>query len=198
MNEARYLSIGGPPAIAPPSRGVSVVGAMTALWCAGFAAISIWFELTDYFSTGQYAQYTAGFSVVNWVVTAIKVVGVTVALLAIARRPRLLAPNLVGTLLWGAFTTITIYVLGSVMQAALMLTGVAGDADQIDAASVAYVLLFTLAAAGFGILAVSYGRRARLGKREMLLGAVGAPILLGGVLVVVPTVLAAVGMLPAA
>jgi hypothetical protein len=177
---------------------VTVVGVTMALWCAGFAAISIWFEVTDYFGTGEYAEYASGFSVVNWIVTAIKVVGAAVALLAVARRPNLLAPRAVGTLLWAAFTTITIYVLGSALQAALMLTGLAGDADRIDAASVAYLLLFILAAAGFGILAVSYARRAELGKREILLGAVGAPIVLGGVLVVVPTILAAAGMLPAA
>jgi hypothetical protein len=133
--------------------------------------------------------------VVNWFVTAIKVVGAGVALLAVARRPWLVAPRVVGTLLWAAFATTGVYVVGSVSQAVLMLTGLAGDANQIDLASVSYVLLFIIAAVGFGILAVSYARRAGLGKREMLLGAVGAPVVLGGVLVVLPAILTAMGLL---
>lgn len=184
------------PALAPPTRGVTVVGLAVAVWCAGFAAISIWFEVTDYFGTGEYADHASGLSVVNWIVTAIKVVGATVALLAIARRPRLLTPRTVGTLLWAGFATTTVYVLGSLLQAALMLTGLSGDAEEITGASVAYVLLFIVAAAGFGVLAFSYARRAELGRREMLLGAFGAPVVLGGVLVVIPTILAAAGLLP--
>lgn len=186
-----------PPAYAPPpTRFVTAVGVIIAMWCGGFAAISIWFEATDYFGTGEYAESASAFSVVNWVVTAIKAVGIVVALLAVDRRPRLPAPRAVGTSLWAAFATTGIYVLGSVSQAALMLTGLAGDADKIDFASVAYVLLFILAAAGFGILAVSYARRAGLGKREKVLGTVGAPVVLGGVLVVLPAILTASGLLP--
>lgn len=181
---------------AAPTTFVIAVGAIVAVWCAGFAAISIWFEVTDHFGTGEYADHASGLSVANWLVTAIKVVGVVVALLAIARRSSLLAPRAVGTLLWAAFATTGIYVLGSLLQAVLMLTGLAGDADRIDVASVAYVLLFILAATGFGILAVSYARRAGLGRRELLLGAVGAPIVLGGVLVVLPAILVAVGIMP--
>jgi hypothetical protein len=188
-------SIDRPSAYAPPTRFVAAVGVIIAVWCAGFAAISIWFEATDYFGSGEYAEYASAFSVVNWFVTAIKVVGAGVALLAVARRPWLLAPRVVGTLLWAAFVTTGVYVAGSVSQAVLMLTGTAGNADEINFASVSYVLLFMIAAAGFGILAVSYARRAGLGKREMLLGAVGAPVVLGGVLVVLPAILTAMGLL---
>lgn len=191
------VSLDRPPAIPPPTRRVILVGVIIAVWCAGFAAISIWFEVTDHFDTGEYAGSASGLSVVNWIVTAIKVVGAAVALMAIARRPRLLAPSVVGTLLWAGFATTAIYVLGSLVQAALMATGLSGDADQITAASVAYVLLFIVAATGFGVLALSYARRAGLGRREMLLGAFAAPIVLGGVLVVIPTILAAAGLLPA-
>jgi hypothetical protein len=189
-------SIDRPPAYAPPpTRFVTAVGIIIAVWCAGFAAISIWFEATNYFDTGEYAESAAGFSVANWVVTAIKAIGVVVALLAVDRRPRLLAPRVVGTLLWAAFATTGVYVLGSALQSALMLAGFIGDADEIDFAAVSYVLLFLVAAVGFGILAISYARRAGLGKREMLLGAVGAPVVLGGVLVVLPAILTASGLL---
>jgi hypothetical protein len=189
-------SLERPPAcVPPPTKFVTAVGIIIAFWCAGFAGISIWFEATNYFDTGKYAESAAGLSVANWVVTAIKAVGVVVALLAIQRRPRLLAPRVVGTLLWAAFATTGVYGLGSAVQSTLVLAGLVGDADQIDFASVSYVLLFLVAAVGFGILAISYARRTRLGKREMLLGAVGAPLVLGGVLVLLPAILTAMGLL---
>jgi hypothetical protein len=168
-----------------------------AVWCAGFAAVSIWFEVTDHFAAGEFAESASGLSVVNWVVTAVKGLGVAVALLAVVHRPWLLSPRTVGTLLWAAFATTSIYVLGSTAQAVTLVTGLSGDAEQIDVASVAYVLLFVLAASGFGVLAVSYARRAGLGKCEKILGAIGAPIVLGGILVALPALLAAMGLLQA-
>jgi hypothetical protein len=187
-----------PPFVEPPSTSVRLTAAVMALWCAGFAAISVWFEVTDHFGTGRYADDAAGLSVANWIVTALKLLGVVVATLSVARRPRVLAPRSVGVMLWTAFATTGVYVLGSVVQALVMVAGLAGDPDEVDAAAVTYVVLFGLAAAGFGVLAFSYARRARLGKREMLLGAVGAPVVLAGVLVVLPTILAAAGLLPSA
>ena len=182
-------------ALTPPSRFVVAVGVLVALWCAGFAAINVWFELTDHFGEGQYADQARALSVANWFVTMLKVVGAAMALLSVSRTPRSLAPRIVGTLLWAAFATLAVYVVGSIIQAVVMLTGVAGDAGQVDAASVGYVLAFLPAAAGFGILAISYARRAGLGRRVVLIGVLGAPVALGTVLVVLPAILAAVGLL---
>ena len=179
--------------IAPPSPFVVVVGLFLALWCAGFAAISVWFELTDRFATSEYADDASALSVMNWLVAVLKLVGGVAALLAIRARPP--APRIVGTVLWGAFATVTIYVLGSMAQAVAILAGIAGDPDSIDARSAAYVLAFLLAAAGFGILAVSFGRRTALGTRGRVVGFVGAPLLLAVVLVIVPAVLRATGLL---
>jgi hypothetical protein len=77
-----------------------------------------------------------------------------------------------------------------------MLTGVAGDAEQLDAPAVGYVLAVLLGATGFGILATSYARRVGLGARGILIGVCGGPVVLGSVLVVLPAVLSAVGLLP--
>jgi len=178
-----------------PDRALVAVGVLMALWCAGFAAISVWFELTDYFGTGRYADAETAISVVNWFVVVLKVVGVALAVLAV--HPRLVAPRTVGTLLWAAFATLTVYVAGSITQAFVMLAGIAGDASQVDAESVAYVLAFLLAAAGFGILAISHARRAGLGTRIKVIGACGAPLVLGSVLVILPAILRAVGLLSA-
>jgi hypothetical protein len=178
-----------------PGHALVAVGVLVALWCAGFAAISVWFELTGYFGTGRYADDETAISVVNWFVAVLKLVGAVLAVLAV--HPRLVAPRTVGTMLWAAFATLTVYVVGSITQAFVMLAGIAGDADQVDAASVAYVLAFMLAAAGFGILATSHARRAGLGTRMEVIGACGAPLVLGGVLVILPAILRAAGVLSA-
>jgi hypothetical protein len=178
-----------------PDRALVAVAVLVALWCAGFAAISVWFELTDYFGTGRYADDETAISVVNWFVVALKVGGVVLAILAV--HPRLVAPRTIGTLLWAAFATLTVYVAGSIIQAFVMLAGIAGDADQVHTGSVAYVLAFLLAAAGFGILATSHARRAGLGTRFKVIGACGAPLVLGSVFVILPAILKAVGLLSA-
>ena len=156
--------IAGHHPVGTPGRAVVAVGVIVALWCAGFAAISVWFELTDHFDNGRYADDAAAISVVNWFVAVLKLVGVAVAVLAV--HPRLVAPRTVGVLLWAAFATVTVYVVGSITQAVVMLAGIAGDADDIDAGSVAYVLAFILAATGFGILAISHARRAALSAHD--------------------------------
>jgi hypothetical protein len=182
---------------APPGPFVVGVGLLVALWCAGFAAISIWFELTDHFGVGRYADDATALSAVNWLVAVLKAGAAAVALLGVSRTPRFLAARTVGTLLWAAFATLAVYVVGSIVQAVVMLTGVAGDAEQVDAAAVGYVLALLLAATGFGILATSYARRAGLGARVLLIGVCGAPVVLGGVLVVLPAIFRAVGLLSA-
>jgi len=179
----------------PPSRSVVATGIVVALWCAGFAAISVWFEVTDHFGSGPYADDAAAISVVNWFVAVLKLVGCATALLAVA--PRVVAPRLVGTALWAAFATLAVYVVGSLLEAVLILTGMAGHRDQLDARSVGYVLAFVLAATGFGILAVSFARRASLPTRVVVAGAFGAPVVLGTVLIVLPAILEAAGLLSA-
>jgi hypothetical protein len=179
----------------PPGPFVVAVGLVVALWCAGFAGMSVWFEFTDHFGVGEYADDATAISVVNWLVTALKVVGAALALLAVSRTRPFLAPGIVGALLWAAFATLAVYVAGSIIQAVVMLLGVAGDPDQVDAAAVGYVLGFLLGATGFGILATSYARRAGLGARVMLIGVCGAPVVLGSVLVLLPAILRAVGLL---
>jgi hypothetical protein len=164
-----------------------------AVWCAAFAAVNIWFELTGHFDTGRYAEDADALSVMNWFVVVLKLIGGVAALLAV--RARLTAPRLVGTVLWAAFATVAVYVVGSVLQVVVIVAGLAGDVADLGVTSTAYVLAFALAAAGFGVLAVSVSRRAALGRRVIVAGACGAPVVLGTVLVVMPAILRAVGLL---
>ncbi|MEV6489267.1 hypothetical protein AB0M20_11660 [Actinoplanes sp. NPDC051633] len=181
---------------APPGARIVATGRLVALACIGFAVVNVAFELTDHFASGPYAEYSAGLSVMNWFVTVLKVVGAAVALLSVARRPRLLPPPLLGVLLWGAFALLAVYGLGSLVQAVGLATGLTGDPDEIGLAAVAYVLFFLLVAAGYGVLAISYARRFQLGKGVVALGVLGAPVALAVILLAVPMLLTALGVMP--
>jgi hypothetical protein len=177
----------------PPSVFVTTVATLVAVWCAAFAAISVWFEVTDKFEAGPFAAEADVLSIVDWYVVVLKLLGVTAAVLSVTAPPRFLRPSTVGIALWAGFATVSVYVAGSLVQAVGMLTGVAGDAERVDLASVGYVLAFLLAAAGFGVLVHSYVERAGLGKREALIGVCAAPLVLGSILVALPAVLRATG-----
>lgn len=180
-----------------PGPGVTVIGVLVALWCIVFAVVNIVFEVTDHFAGGPLAEYTAGITVMNWLVVGFKTLGAAVALLSVTNIPKLHIPALMTVLVWGAFATLGLYALGSVTQALGMIFGFTGTADEINLAGVGYVFMFLLAAAGYGFLAVSYSRRYRTKRRYAVLGVVGAPVVLCFILIVVPMLLFAVGLLPA-
>ncbi len=167
-----------------------------ALWCLGFAVANIVLESTDYFADGEYADYAAALTVMNWLVVGLKLVGAAVALLSVAKRPRLIPPRLLGTLVWGTFATLAVYGLGSVAQALGMVLGVTGSADQVDLAGVGYVAFFLTAAGGWSVLAVSYSRRHALGWVPAVIGVFAGPVVLGLVLVAVPALLTTLGIMP--
>lgn len=180
---------------ARPGTGVTVIGRLTALCCIVFAVVNIVFEMTDHFADGPYAEYVSAIAVMNWLVVGLKTLGAVVALSSVANRPRF-PPAPLGVLLWGAFAMLGVYAVGSVVQAVGMASGLAGTADQITMAGVAYVLFFLLLAAGYGVLAISYSRRFRLRKGVAVLGVLGAPVVLGAILLAVPMLLAALGLMP--
>jgi hypothetical protein len=160
-----------------------------------FAVVNIVFEMTGRFDAGHLSEYAAGLSIANWFVVVLKVIGAAVALLSVAQRQRLSA-RVTNTLIWGAAGTLGVYSIGNVGQAIAMATGVAGSIQQIDAAGVLYVLLFLLAAAGFAVLAVSHTKRSELGPGPAILGSVGGVVLLGIILLALPELLSALGIMP--
>jgi hypothetical protein len=192
-----FLVTDRPQAHPKPGTGVTVIAGLMALWCIGFAVVNVVFETTGHFADGPYAEYASGFTVMNWFVVGLKVMGAAVALLSLANHPRFLTSALMTVAMWGVFATLAVYALGSVAQAVAMIAGLTGTADQVDVAGVGYVLLFLLAAAGFGVLAISYSRRHRVRKLFSVLGVLGAPMVLGLILLVGPTLLTALGVMPA-
>ncbi|MGP3929042.1 hypothetical protein [Nonomuraea sp. KM88] len=171
---------------------------LVALCCVGFAVVNVIFELTGRFDGGPYAAYASGLLVMNWLVVVLKLVGAGAALSSIANRPTILPPAVLGVVLWSAFALLSFYALGAVVQAFGMALGLMGSADQITLAGVGYVLFFTLMAIGFGALAISYSRRFEIRKGVIALGVVGGPVALGLLLLAVPMLLTALGVMPAA
>ena len=190
------VPVSDPPAQGRPGPVVTAIGILMALWCLGFAAVNLVFELTGHFAGGAYAHYASGLSVMGWLVAGLKALGAVVALLSVTQRPRLVSPAVVTVLVWAAFATLGVYTLGSAAEAAGMVLGLMGGVDQIDTASVAYVLFFLVAAVGYGVLATSYSRRHPQRKGLVILGVLGAPAVLGLLLLAIPALLAAFGLLP--
>ncbi|NUO59967.1 MAG: hypothetical protein HOV78_25160 [Hamadaea sp.] len=186
--------IGTPQAPTRPAAGVLVTAWLVALCCLAFATVNVVFEATGHFADGPYAEYSSAISAMNWLVVGLKVAGAAVALSSIARRRS--SPVVLGLLVWGAFALLGIYALGSVVQAIGMVSGLAGSADQITVAGIGYVLFFVLIAAGYGVLAISFSRRTQLRKGVAVLGVLGAPVVLGFILVAMPMLLTALGLMP--
>jgi hypothetical protein len=192
----RPVPVSDPPAQDRPGPGVTAIGILMALWCLGFAAVNVVFEITGHFADGAYAHYASGISVMDWLVAGLKVLGAVVALLSVARRPRPVSPTVVTVAVWAAFATLAVYALGSAAEAAAMGLGLIGGAGQIGTRSVAYLLFFLAAAAGYGVLATSHSRRHPHGKGLVILGVLGAPAVLGLLLLAIPALLASFGLLP--
>ena len=180
----------------PPSTAVVAIGWLMALWCVGFAVVNVVFESTDHLAEGEYADYAAALTVMNWLVVGLKLLGAAVALLSVANRPPRLAPELVGVMIWSVFATLAVYALGSLAQALGMVSGLTGSADQVDLAGVAYLTFFLMAATGSGVLAVSYSKRHSLGWGPAVLGVLAGPLVLGLILVAMPALLTALGVMP--
>jgi hypothetical protein len=179
----------------PPSSLVRATGWLAAVWCLGFAIANVILESSNRFEEGPYAEYSSGLAVMSWIVFALKIGGAAVALASIRPTSRL-APRLLSTLLWAAASLLSLYTLGSVIEALGMLTGLAGSREEITAPGVLYVLFFALGATAYGVLAASYARRVEAPWSTALIGLVGAPAALGILLVALPRLLVAVGIMP--
>jgi hypothetical protein len=183
---------------AAPGRGVVAIGWVMALWCIGFAAANVvLIQETGHFADSAFPEYAAGLSVLSWVVFALKLLGAAVALLSVSRLPGALSPRLVAVLVWGAAALLGVYALGSVVEAVGIVTGMTGSPDDITLKSIGYVLFFVLGAIGYGVLARSFSRRYETGRRTALVGLLGGPLMIGVILVAIPAVLVALGVMPA-
>ena len=181
---------------ARPSRGVRLVAWLVAAWCLGFAAVNLGYEVSGRFDAGPYAEYADGLALMSWLVLLLKVAGAAAAVLAVRPVPRGLPAAALDVTLWGATALLTLYSVGNLVQLAGMLSGTMGSRDDVTPLGLAYVGFFVVGAAGYAVIARSFSRRHRMGWRTKVLGAVGAPVFLGLLLVGIPAVLAHWGLLP--
>ena len=84
-----------------PSAGVRAVAWLVAVWCAGFAAVNLAFEVTGHFDTGPRAEYATGLSVMDGIVCGLKLLGGAVALASTGGIRVPLSPHHLSVLLWG-------------------------------------------------------------------------------------------------
>ncbi|MDV3221775.1 hypothetical protein [Intrasporangium sp.] len=186
-----------PPRTVEPRRAAPLVTATAAAMALGmfaFAVVNVVFEATGAFADRP--DMAAGLAVMNWLVFGLKLLGVAVAVLSVTQLAMSVPSSVMTVLLWGAFALLAIYSVGTVVKAIGMMTGLAGSPDQIDRAGILYLLGSVYFAVGFGVLAISYSRRHGLHQGGVLLGVLGAPALLAGLLVAVPALLTAAGLLP--
>ena len=192
------VSVERPHAAPRPGRAVRAVAALTVVCCVGFAVVNLDLMTTGVFASDDYdeltAEYPTGFAVMNALVLVLKLVGAAVAALTVTPPLRHLGPAVVGVCTWAAFATLGAYSLGSIGQGVGIASGAAGG-EQIDLMSVAYVGFFVVFSACYGVLAVSYHRRMGLRARHAVIGALGAPLVLGGITAAI-VVLTALGLVP--
>lgn len=178
--------------VTPPGRLVTMTAWSAAALLVCFALVNVAFELTGRFVGGPYGRYASQISVMDWLMVMLKLVGAGLALLSVSRR-RVLPVGLLGMLVWGGFATLGVYAAGNIVESIGMLVGLIDPGRPIRLLDVGYVVFFAVVATLWGVLAMSYARRARLQRLPVALGMIGAPGLIAAVLLVVPTML---GILP--
>lgn len=180
-----------------PRPAIIMLGRVLALGCLAFALVNVVLELTGHFTRGPLAAYATATSVMDWLVVGVKIVAAAVTLLVVARRPRFVSPSVLTALIWGAFALLAVYTVGNLAETVGMVTGLAGSPDQITVRNIGYVLFFLLGAIGYGVLAVSYSRRAGVRAVPIVVGIVGGPATIGLLLFAIPALLSLLGVLPA-
>lgn len=200
MNPTLARAAGPSRAVRPTAAAITAAVIVVAC-CVTFAAANVILETTGgLFDGGRYAQvagaYPVGLAVANGLVFTMKVVVALAAILAVTRLPRFVRPPLVGMVLWATFATLAVYSLGNVAEMLAIMSGLTGSPDMVNPKTLAYVLFFLVFAAPAGVLAISFTRRYALPRRYVLLGALGAPVILGGLLLGLPALLAALGLFP--
>jgi hypothetical protein len=188
-----------------PPRAVRLVAYAAAGWCLSFAGVSAW-QATGLLAPPDPGQRAgaAGLVLISVLVGVLKLAGAVLALSAVQvwpGRPRRL-DRLLGVGLWGAVGLLGLYSAGNLAITAGTVGGLLAPSAAWTAAggvtpkAIGYVVYFLVGAALFGVLAVWFHRRHRLGWPAVVAGLVGAPLLLWLLLAAAPAILGRWGLLP--
>ncbi|HSK89858.1 MAG TPA: hypothetical protein VK875_00965 [Euzebyales bacterium] len=172
-----------------------MTGVLFAAWCLGFAAVNAWQLATGRLTDGEFRGYTTALVVASILVLLLKLLGAGMALASLRTVRHRGVRWLLGAALWAATSTLVLYSAGNLIITFGTVTGLLEPTAAWEAAggvtirAVAYVLFFLAGAAMSAALAVSYHRRHRLHWTAVFAGITGPPVLLGGLLVVLPALL---------
>jgi hypothetical protein len=174
---------------------IKVTGVVFAAWCVGFAAVNAWQLATGRLPDDEFGDYSTVLTVMSFVVLLLKLIGAGMALASLRSVRHRRVRWLLGAALWAATSTLALYsagnliiTLGTVTEI-LEPTAAWESAGGVTIRSVAYMLFFLAGAVMSAVLTVSYHRRHGLRWTAVAVGAAGAPVLLGGLLVVLPALL---------
>ena len=187
------------PAAGTVSPAIKATAVLVAAWCLGFAAVNAWQLATGRLTGDQVAGYTTALVVASILVLLLKLLGAGMALASLRTVHHRGVRWLLGATLWAATSTLALYSAGNLIITFGTVTGLLEptaaweSAGGVTIRAVAYVLFFLAGAAMFAALTVSYHRRHRLHWAAVAAGITGPPVLLGGLLVVVPALLTTVG-----
>ncbi len=196
-------SIRRPPDIeaarAAPARWAPTAAWAAVAWAMGFAAVNLWLQW-NLPPDAEISQYATGFTVLNLFSISLKVFGSGVALAIAYPWGRRFPSWMLTTCSTGAASTLLFY--GTVVTIFLTATGNLTGVGELAGGAFAapgfvYAGFFLLGGVPFAALAHDIRRRAPVARRWTVLGIAGAPVLLGIVIVGVPTLLRALGLFPA-
>lgn len=184
---------------AAPARWAPTAAWAAVAWAMGFAAVNLWLQ-GNLPPDAEISQYAAGFTVLNVFSISLKVFGSAIALAIVYSWGRRFPAWMLTMCSAGAASTLLVY--GTVVTIFLTATGnLTGVGELAGGAFTApgwmYAGFFLLGGVPFAALASDIRRRAPVARRWTVLGIAGAPILLGIVIVGVPTLLRALGLFPA-
>jgi len=152
------------------------------VWALGFATVNIYLQFA--FPSDVRVQLSwPEFTAVNLSVAALKVLGAVVALATVTRWGRRLPDALVSTAAWGAAAMLLIYS----GYGAVLLTVQGGWAQTLNAGGTftvpawGYMLFFLVPGVLFALAAADHQRRTGTRFTTVLLGALGAPLVLAAV-----------------
>jgi hypothetical protein len=192
-----------PDSVAVPGAVERAAAYVTAAWCLGFAAVSAWQLVAGGDAESAFPGYESGLTVMIALVLVLKLLGAVVALAAVAPPQRWLPTNLLASVLWGVFGVLGVYSAGNLVITVVTVSGLVEPSAAWTAAggvtlkAVLYVLFFLVGAGVFGVLAVALHRRRRPPGWVVVVGLLGAPVVLALLLVVAPAVLGWLGLFPA-
>ncbi len=154
-----------------------------ATWALGFAAINIYLQIVG-IDDAQIQQNWAAFTAVNLGVVVLKAFGGAVALATVQRWGRAVPARLVSVCAWGAAGMLLLYagygLVALAVAGELLGWMIAGGTFLVP--TLAYLGFFGLPGVLFAVIARHHQRRTATSPVWAVVGLLGAPLLLGAVL----------------